>query len=99
MGKGRKEVEWYEVRLAGTVQPQGEVKIVVEMVLINTVVPFPKEITQVCASSASSEEDDFWFPRLAEREAAGAVFRKCLCSLSLRHQDSEHYRRPGNLHN
>lgn len=45
--KGKKEVGGYEVRLAGTVQPKGEKKIVVEMSLIQAITPYPKEITQV----------------------------------------------------
>ena len=45
--KGKKDVGGYQVMLTGAVQPGGEVKVVVETVLINTIVPFPKEITQV----------------------------------------------------
>lgn len=44
--KGKKDVGGYQVMLTGAVQPGGEVKVVVETVLINTIVPFPKEITQ-----------------------------------------------------
>ena len=45
--KGKTEMEGYKVLLP-PVDPEKEVKLVVEMVLIKAINPFPKEITQVC---------------------------------------------------
>lgn len=45
--KGKKDVDGYQVFLKSPVEPDNEVKVVVAMVLIETIVPFPKEITQV----------------------------------------------------
>ena len=45
--RGKKDVEGYLVRLGAAVEPENAIKVEVEMVLINAVVPFPKEISQV----------------------------------------------------
>ena len=50
--KGKKDVEGYRVSLQSSVEPENEVKVVIEMVLIEAAVPFPKEITQVLTCSS-----------------------------------------------
>ena len=45
--KGKKDVEGYQVMLARAVEPENVVTVEIEMTLISSVVPFPKEITQV----------------------------------------------------
>ena len=51
--KGRNELEGYQVMLS-PVEPEKGVKIVIETIFIDSVVPFPKEITQVMPKSLFS---------------------------------------------
>jgi oligosaccharyltransferase complex subunit alpha (ribophorin I) len=44
--KGKKDVEGYQVMLTSSVEPENVVTVVIEMMLISSVVPFPKEISQ-----------------------------------------------------
>ena len=52
--KGKKDLEGYQIILMTPVEPGNGVKVEIEMALINAVVPFPKEISQVQSCSCVS---------------------------------------------
>ena len=85
--KGKKDVEGYQVMLTSSVEPENVVTVVIEMMLISSVVPFPKEISQVerlsCTCSLSQLLAYNTTTAALHRMCEGALY-KLMCFMSLR---------------
>ena len=57
--RGKKGTEGYLVRLFSPVQSQESVKVEVELVFIDSVKPFPREISQVCTVCTRHDRSKF----------------------------------------